>query len=192
MSGTTHLRRYSRYLAAGVDQIIDVPESTFVHIAGGDDPLTIRPDGQNPCQVEAGIKLQYDRPFKKLWVNSDTWQTVEFYIGTGDVTDNRLVGNVNISGGLSIAGNATLYCNQISITTSLTSIRGNDNTRSRLIIYHESGSPVRIGSSAITWGATPVGIILNPGDTFEYKGEPGINAMTASGTATLQYMQEGN
>lgn len=187
MSNNT-FKKYTRTLAANVEQVIDVSPSTFVLCAAGDDTFTVRPDGQNPVDLELGLGIDYETDFTKIRIKSTTAQTVALYIGKGNIVDNRMVGRVDISGGIRLAANQTAAYGSDTVGTSAAQIRAANTARGTLLIQNLSVNEIFIGTdSSVT---TTNGIKVAAGGNIELTVTSAVYGISAVAGNDIRYLEE--
>ncbi|MEW8053309.1 MAG: hypothetical protein AB2809_23380, partial [Candidatus Thiodiazotropha sp.] len=99
---------FDQTLAANEQVMVHCPEAAHIQVIAGSARFWVQPDGRGTIPLELGLGQRIKRGFKTLRVvNGDTEQRIALKISDGDVTDNRLVGQVDISGGLRQAANRT-------------------------------------------------------------------------------------
>ncbi len=147
---------FVRQLAAGEAINVSAVGSAF-RCTAGSAVFYVEPGQGSKVQMQAGLgwsgRIQYSQ-----WriVNGDTPQAVEFYIGDGDIFDNRLVGDIAISGGLKRAGNAGSGYGKVLVGVAAKQIRPVVANRSTLLVQNHGAADIYVGDdNAITIGTGP-------------------------------------
>ncbi|MEW8346760.1 MAG: hypothetical protein AB2687_00485 [Candidatus Thiodiazotropha taylori] len=139
---------FTRTLAADQEIILDCAESNRFQILAGSAEFWVKPDGRGRIKTELGLGQKIKRGFDKLWLqNGSTAQTISIKIGDDEIIDNRMVGTVDISGGIKFASNPTVSHGAVSVTTTATLIQAENLTRASCMVQNLGGSAIYIGNS---------------------------------------------
>lgn len=174
-------RNYTVELTAGESKRFPVNGTVFhVKNAGGTFDVTI--DDQDTIPCELGLGFETDKPFSTIGIKntSASTQTVEFYAGFDKVNDGRLVGIVNITGGLETKENNDTdyaYDSTVSITTSELEIFAEDALRKKGIIKNKSGGTIYVGKTGLS---TANGFPVGNNEVFEWSEKPALFAIAGS------------
>ncbi|MEW8131482.1 MAG: hypothetical protein AB2758_20710 [Candidatus Thiodiazotropha endolucinida] len=186
---TAFITDYSRTLAADEEVLIHCAGATAVRCLEGEDSFDIRPDDKNPVAMELGIGFTYKKPFNSLRIkNGATAQTIKLAIGDGTIHDNRMVGQLNITGGIKSAANPTVSYGAVSVGSTATLIQAANANRSSCLVQNLGAAPIYIGSdSSVT---VSNGIEIPVGGSMEVKHIRTVYGICASGTQDTRYMEE--
>lgn len=143
------MRNYTRTLLAGVEIILDVPGANFVQCTSGTANFTISPDGQNPVTLANGLGMVYNETFDKLRVISATNQTIELYIGSGSIIDNRAISS-GIGTSRSQSNQSASAPAAATVGTSSAQIVAVNTGRSSCLIQNLGPGVVYIGNGVVT------------------------------------------
>lgn len=185
MSG---FKKFKRTLAAGEEITIDAIGGTFRCIAG-DAIFFVKPDGSGKTELQAGIGFRSDQRATIWWIlNGSTAQTIEFYIGDGDILDNRLVGNIAISGGLKSAANAAANHAAVALVATVAKvIKAANSARSNIVVQNLGATEIYIGTSAAVTAAN--GVKIAPGASATLTHAAAVWAICAA-AADVRYFEE--
>ena len=161
MSIQTAFKKYTRTLTAGIEIQINVSPANVVLAFESDGEFTVKPDGLNPCSMEKGLKLVFDGDFSNLRLISDTTQTVEIYVGRGDITDNRIVGAIQIE------GSADADYGAVTCANTATQLVAADTNRKSVLITNNGTEFIYIGNDASVTTANGIPLDKNASITIE-------------------------
>ncbi|MBT3041986.1 MAG: hypothetical protein KME67_03920 [Candidatus Thiodiazotropha sp. (ex Codakia orbicularis)] len=188
---TAFITDYSRTLAADEEVLIHCAGATAVRCLEGEDSFDIRPDDKNPVAMELGIGFTYKKPFNSLRIkNGATAQTIKLAIGDGTIHDNRMVGQLNITGGIKAAANPTVSYGAVSggVGSTATLIQSANANRSSCLVQNLGAASIYIGSdNSVT---VSNGIEIPAGGNMEIKHTADIYGVCASGSQAARYMEE--
>lgn len=186
---TANITDYTRSLEADEEVLISCAGATAVRCLEGDDTFVIRPDDKNPVAMELGIGFTYKKPFDSLRIkNGATAQTVKLAIGDGIIHDNRMVGQLNITGGIKAAANPNVSYGNVSVGNTATLIQAANANRSSCLVQNLGAAPIYIGSTNSVTVSN--GIEIPVGGSMEVKHTGTIYGICASGTQDTRYMEE--
>jgi hypothetical protein len=137
---------------------------------------------------KVGVGHDIGKRFRSVWIHSDTTQRVEIAYAFGRIDDNRLNGNLEISGGVAIKANKTVAHGAVSVNNSATLVRAENLGRGRCLLQNLGGSDIYVGSS--TGVTTANGIKVVADGTMEISFDDTVYAITPSGTADVRYLEE--
>jgi len=188
MTGSA-IRKFTRTLAANAETVINVSGATAVQCTGATAGFSVRPDDRNPVELANGLGIRYqeEEAFNTLRItNEGTPQTIELYIGSGDVIDNRF----SASGALStrlLAAQSSAYGN-VSVGTSATLVRAANTGRASILVQNLGAGTIYLGSdSSVT---TANGIQAQPGAAVEFKVDDAIYAISSAAATDVRYFEE--
>lgn len=185
----TAMRKFSRTLAANEAAVINVAKATAVQCTSATAAFQIRPDDQNPVELNNGLGVRYlqSEAFDVLRIqNGATPQTIELYIGTGDVIDNRF----SASGALSvrsIASQSAAY-GAVSVGVAATLVRAANTGRASIIVQNIGAGVVYLGNDAGV--TTASGIRLQVGDAITLTIDDAIYAISTIAATDVRYLEE--
>ena len=164
-------------LAANGRQELPYP-GTFFRCTEASAQFQISPDGAGNLDVEKGIQVRTNEPFKKLYiVNGATAQTVKIYVGSGSVDDSRF-SLLN-----PIGDTRTLSKVTTAATTAALLLAANGNRVSATI---QTDVEIWLGPDATVTDST--GIKLGAGGTLEDKntGALWVYSLAIAAVVTLE------
>jgi hypothetical protein len=186
---TAFITDYSRTLQANEEVLISCAGATSVRCLAGDAGFTIKPDDKNPVSMELGIGFTYKKSFDSIRIkNGSTAQTIKLAIGDGVIEDNRLVGQVDISGGLRQAANRTTsYGNAIVGIAALNVVAANTSRSTVLIqnlgpglLYHGTDNTV----------TTVTGIQIPVGSAVPFTHDDDVYLIADTAGTDVRYLEE--
>lgn len=183
------MKIFKRSLAPGAETVISHP-GRFVRGIGGAKRYQIAVDQGQKTDFETGIAHEWPRQFTQLTVSNpaDTEQTIEVAIADGFVSDNRMVGRVDITGGIdsNILAPASIATGSASVTaTGGELVPANDDRASLLIV--PLGGKIWVGGTGVT---VDTGIPVS--GAFTLASRAALYAVTESGQASVdvRWMEE--
>ncbi|MCG7867361.1 MAG: hypothetical protein JAY74_13475 [Candidatus Thiodiazotropha taylori] len=180
---------FTRTLAADQEIILDCAESNRFQILAGSAEFWVKPDGRGRIKTELGLGQKIKRGFDKLWLqNGSTAQTITIKIGDDEIIDNRMVGTVDISGGIKFASNPTVSHGAVSVTTTATLIQAKNLSRATCLIQNLGTGAIYIGNSNAVTSAN--GIYVAPGGSTNITFTDPIYAIAATGLHDVRYLEE--
>lgn len=180
----SQLRNYTLQLASGQSLSLTTPSCDFVRCFEGDFPFVISPDDKNPVQIQNGIGMTFTEQFNVLRIQNGTApQTVQLYVGQGDVLDNRLI----TSGGIRQLANPEAAISVEAVSNVAASVLAENTNRSSVLILNSGAEIVYIGFDAGVTSANgmPIGI----GSSLTLTNAKEIFAVCAS-ASELRFMEE--
>lgn len=190
MNQNVSFKRYVRVLQAGVEQIIDVAPSSVVCCTVSEALFKIKPDSQNPCELEQGITITYPQDFTKLRIVSETAQTVNIYIGVGSIRDNRLIGQVDINGGIKLLQFDEVTYSNFTITAVASAIIGSGSDGQERLLTMKNAGAVDCWLNVNSGAAPGVGMLLGAGESLQMRTARPVYAVTAGGTTGICLINE--
>lgn len=187
MAGTA-IRKFTRTLGANEETVLNVAGSTAVQCTSATADFTIRPDDQNPVVLANGLGIRYreNERFNTLRItNGPTAQTVEIYIGAGDVIDNRF----SVSGALTtrkLAAQSSAYGNA-TVGTTASQIRGENTGRSSIAIQNLGPGVLYVGTDGSV--TTANGLQVFVGGTLTLEVDDAIHAIASAGSTDVRYLE---
>ncbi|MCU7841823.1 MAG: hypothetical protein KZQ94_20915 [Candidatus Thiodiazotropha sp. (ex Troendleina suluensis)] len=137
---------YSRTLAANESVLINCAGATSIRCLEGSAAFEIKPDDRNPVSMELGIGFKYRQSFDSLRiVNGATAQTIKLAIGDGDIEDNRMVGTVDISGGIVIAGSDAGGYGNVTVGVAASLVLAESSVRGSVLVQNLGGAEIYLG-----------------------------------------------
>tara|TARA_R110000782_G_scaffold263592_1_gene356304 strand:- start:1855 stop:2424 length:570 start_codon:yes stop_codon:yes gene_type:complete len=185
----TSISTFTKYLAANEIWKVNATGTTVRGVAGAQ-PYKLSPAGQNPIkQMQTGIAVTFETAFNLVEIqNGDTAQTIVIWIGDGLIQDNRLVGSVDISGGIRISGNLDGDYGTVSVTTSATLIRAANIERSSCLVVNVGANDMHIGTDSSVTAAN--GIPVLSGQSLTFTVETTIYGISTGGANDVRYLDE--
>ena len=180
-------KKYSRALTAGQEITINAVGSAF-RCTAGDAIFYVEPGESSKVEMQAGIGFAGPLSYQVWRIrNGITAQTIEFYIGDGQLLDNRLVGNIAITGGLKTAANAAGNNAAVVIGTSAAIIKAANDTRSNIVIQNLSSNDLYIGGAAVT---VANGIKVAAGSSATVTHAADIYGIASGAGSDVRYLEE--
>lgn len=143
-------------------------------------------DGAAPTQFETGIAYESPRQFSKVTLSSSVDQVVEVAISAGAVSDNRMVGRVDITGGIdsNILTPASIATGSASVAVTASQlVPANDDRASLLIV--PVGGKIYVGDAGVT---VSTGIPVT--GSFTLQSRAALHAVSEFGPVDVRWMEE--
>lgn len=176
---------YEHTMAAG--EILRVERAgTVFRCTKSDAPFSIRPDSLSITKnVEAGLGFTFDTLFRNVEViNGATAQIVGFYVGEGDIDDNRFIG----SGGIRLKGNQYSNYGAVTVGVAATLVKAANVNRSTMLVQNLSSENLFIGDDASVTVAN--GVMINVGGSANFTFQETVYAISPSGAADVRFLEE--
>lgn len=194
----TRFQRYSVALVAGVDYMLNTGPATTVYCTMSTAAFTIAPDNRDVCDIEQGVGFRYlqddinkdqDETFTKLRLRSATTQNVVLYVGSGIIDDNRLIGNVDISGGIRIQAYSGMAIGEHAVGTTITTLVSSAaGIRRKLTVKNIGSATVWLCSNS---GQTPAnGFPIEPGESIVMETNFIVRIISAVAGQLVRYIIE--
>jgi hypothetical protein len=177
------LKNFTRTLTANETIRIDYPGS-IIKCTSGSAIFEVRPDNGNRVELQQGLGVKFTGDLVTQWqiINGATAQTITLYIATGEITDDRLLGAINVS-----ANTSSNYAN-VTVAVTATVILAANTSRANLLIQNLGGANLYIGNdSSVT---TANGIEIPPNGTITLTVDDDIYGISASGNLDVRYFEE--
>ena len=189
MQNSAAFSHFSRSLSANESIVVNAVGSAF-RCTSGSAVFDVEPNEGNRVQVQAGIGFSGSRQYSAWRItNGATSQTIEFYIGDGEILDNRLVGAISITGGLKQAGNPSATYAAVSVGVTATVIKAANTDRSSILIQNLGSVDVYIGSDASVTSSN--GIKIAAGASATLATQTAIYGIAGSAAQDVRYFEEG-
>lgn len=161
----------------------------YVRVTKATGAVRVRTSQGVDLTLELGLGVGFAEPFESLEIYSATAQQIELAVGFGQVDDNRLVGTVNLTGGLSTAEvrGATHTASAVTVGTSAVQLEAADANRKNLIIQAISGDIFIGGANTVT---VANGLKIAAGGSFETQGVGAVWAIAASAGVDVREWKE--
>ena len=185
------LKTFSYTLAAGEARRVSV-RGRHVRGTAGDAPYNLRigRDGA-PTKFQTGIAFGGPGEFSELEIINDlagASQTIEILVSDGVTDDNRLVGQIDITGGIRLAGNRTVDHGAVTVGTSAALVRAANDARNSILIQNLGADDIYIGDSGVT---TANGLLVGKnGGTISFTAQTAIYGRSASAGNDVRYLEE--
>lgn len=162
----------------------------FIRGMAADAPYSIRMGDGSPTDFETGIAFESPRPFDRIEIiNSHTaLQTIRIAVADGFVDDNRLVGQVDISGGIRLAGNKTATAGAVTVDTAAILIIAAATDRARCLIQNLGSSAIYLGPDSGVDVAN--GIQVPAGGSASVTLQTDIYAISATAGQDVRFLGE--
>lgn len=176
-------------IAAGQSVKINA-RGRFIRGMASDAPYMVRFDGGPLVQFQTGIAFESPEFWAEVELfNSHTAaQPVEVAISDGFVDDNRLVGQVDISGGIRIAANRSASYGAVTVGTAAVQIRAANENRGSLLVQNNGAAAVFVGAdNAVTTGN---GIQVGPGGSVSLTIAGAVWARSGAAGNSVRWLEE--
>lgn len=180
---------FDQTLAANEQVMVHCPEAAHIQVIAGSARFWVQPDGRGTIPLELGLGQRIKRGFKTLRVvNGDTEQRIALKISDGDVTDNRLVGQVDISGGLRQAANRTTSYGNAVVGLAASNVVAANTSRANVLIQNLGPGIVYHGTdSAVT---TANGIQIPVGGAIPITHDDDVYLISDTANTDVRYLEE--
>lgn len=175
-------------LTAGSE--VDIPANgDFIRIMSAVDSVSIKADTGNVLKGMAqGLAWKSDKNFKKIWLLSDTTQTIEVMVGFGDIRDDRLTVSTTLD---TTSKGATLSNAAHTVGLAAAELLAADITRRSVIINNEdAANAIYIGSDATVTAATGLRVPAGQSLALSYAAGAAIYAIGAAAGITVKTLAE--
>ena len=185
----TAVRKFTRTLAANEETVINVSKATAVQCTAATTDFEIRPNDQNPVILANGLGVRYkpEEAFDFLRISHGaTPQTVELYIGDGDIIDNRF----SASGALStraLAAQSSAYGN-VSVGVTATLVRAANAGRSSVLVQNLGTGIIYVGTDGSVTAANGIQVQVNSAITLNV--DDAIYAISTIAATDVRYLEE--
>lgn len=186
---TAQVSTFRFELAAGARRSIAVVGNTIRGMAG-DAPYTIRLDDAPPTKLQTGVAYTLPGGFTNVEVHNThaATQTIELVVAQGDVQDSRLVGNVDISGGIRLVSGVSASYGAVTVDTTAVLVAAANAQRSTLLIQNQGSANIAVGPDASVTTAT--GIVVAPGGSMSVTVGTAIYAISGSAGQDVRFLEE--
>lgn len=162
------------------------------HIRGlsGDDLYTVEVDDDSPTEFQTGLAFTFPEFFNKVVVTntSAASQTIKIGISDGPIDDNRLVGQIDITGGIRLAGNRVIDHGAVTVGTSAVLIAAENLNRNSILVQNLGAADIYIGDSGVT---TANGLkVAKDGGTISLTAQVAVYARSGSAGNNVRYLEE--
>lgn len=181
-------KKFKRALTANQEIAVDALGATF-QCTAGDDVFFVKPDGADKTELQAGIGFRSPEVSSKWWIlNGSTAQTIEFYIGDGQMIDNRLVGSIVLSGGIKSAANAGANHGAVALVATVAKeVKAANAARSNIVVQNLGGTAIYAGvDNSVT---TANGVEIGPGASATLAHAAAVWAICTA-AADVRYLEE--
>jgi hypothetical protein len=185
----TSIVNFKRVLGVGERWVINTTGSKIAAISGAGN-FDVEPQSQNPLNgFRIGLIVGFP-PFDSVTItNGDTAQTLELLIGDGDIVDNRLVGQIDITGGIKISANGGVaYGAVTALNTVATLVAAANLNRSSILVQNNGSFPAFIGSDNAVTNLN--GLLLNAGGSTKLTFEASVYLYANGGNCDIRYLDE--
>lgn len=162
------------------------------HIRGmaSDETYAIRLDDGAPTKFQTGIAFDSPQVFTAVEIinTAAQTQTIEVLVSDGPVDDNRLVGQVDISGGIRAAGNRSATYGAVTVGTSAQLVAAANNNRGTVLVQNLGAAPVYLGTDASV--TTGTGLELAAGGVATLTVQTAVYAIAGSAGQDVRFLEE--
>lgn len=187
---TLAISTYSKEFSPGERRSIPV-RGNYIRGMSGTLPYNVRLDDAAPAKFQTGVAYDTQgQVFESVEIHntSGTTQVIEIAVALGRIEDNRLVGNVDISGGIRLAGSTGASYGAASVGTSAVEIVPASTGRVSVLIQNTGAAAVYVGTDASVTAAN--GIIIGAGGSAELTVQTAVYAVASAGTLDVRYLEE--
>lgn len=178
------MQRYTFTIEAGKSVNPTIPRSNFISVVGASGLFTAYPADLTPVKLEKGIAVRLNEQFNNLRIESDITQTIEIYVGSGEVIDSRLI----LGGdGLSVAGNGVANYGAETVGNVATLIKPLNDARASILVQNLGSLPIFVGTDNLVTAANGLRVSGNSSATFTFKSD--LYAIAAS-AVDVRYLEE--
>lgn len=181
----SQIQRYQYTLGANEEVNPSIPQSNFIRCTSGSGVFTVYPSDLSPLVLSNGLGAKFTQLFNTVRIkNGATPQTIELYIGQGDIDDSRL----SVSGGIPTAGNAGATYGAVSVGTTATVIRTANTNRASCLVQNLGSAPMYLGTDASV--TTANGLEVGAGSSATLTFQSAIYGIVASGSNDVRFIEE--
>lgn len=162
----------------------------YVRLLSASAVVKVAADGGSFFDLELGIGVEMARQFSTLRIVSATAQTVMLAVADVRVDDNRLVGNVDITGGLDTREvlPTTLSNAAVTVGTSAVVVAASNINRRSALIVNSGAAVVYVGGLGVTTAnGIPVPAL---GGAIDLSATAAIYAISGSAGNDVRVLQE--
>lgn len=161
----------------------------YMRILQGAAPVKVQVDNGSQFDLELGVGAEFPDPFTTVQLTSDTAQTIKLAVSDLRVDDNRLVGVVDIQGGLDTkeVEASTNAASAVTVGTSAVQISAANASRKSIIVQAIGGDIFIGGANTVT---TATGLKVAQGGSFESRTQGAIWARAATAGLDVRVWQE--
>jgi hypothetical protein len=186
---TTSFTTYAYTLAAGATVKIN---RQFRHIRGlaGDTAYQVRFPESAPSDFQTGLAYNSPVILDGVEIINPTAGSIDLTVALADgpIDDNRLVGQIDISGGIRLAGNRSASYGAVIIGTSAAQIVAAAADRGTCLIQNLGANPIYIGSdNSVT---TANGVEIAAGGSASVTLQTDIYGISGSAGNDVRYLAE--
>jgi hypothetical protein len=179
-------RDFTRTLSANVAENFNVAPATSIYVLSGEYPFQLTIDGSS-FSMETGVGVELTRQFTDLDIISEYDQTITLMIGIGHIQDNRLVGNVDISGGIKLASFPNSLYGAVTVDSTATLIRAANSARGQLTLQN-NGNDIWLGNNVSVTSSN--GIKISSGSSVSIKSANSIYGIALTDGQDIRYWED--
>jgi hypothetical protein len=158
----------------------------YVRLISASDSIFLRA-GNHFMELELGLGFAFNQSYDRVYIKSETEQTIKITYGKGRVDDNRLVGNVDISGGIKLSSYPTSSYGTVTVDSTATLIRNSNNLRGRLTLQNHGGD-IWIGNDNSVTDSN--GIKINANSTAVIESNDAIYGIALTDGQDIRYWED--
>ena len=186
---TTNFATFTYTIAAGATVKI---ARQFKHIRGlsGTAPYQVRFPNAAPSAFETGLAYNAPQTIESVELinNGALSNTITVALADGPIDDNRLVGQIDISGGIRNAGNRGASYGAVSVAATATLIRAENLNRGTILVQNNGAVDLYVANDTSVTAAN--GIKVPAGGSASVTLQTDIYGIAASGTLDVRYLEE--
>lgn len=188
MSKQADYKSFTLLIGAGEEEEI-AHGGKYIAGLSGTKGYRLRLDGADWFDFETGLGIA-TQEFYSLRVKNPNASPIVVKLGIAyqSITDNRLVGNIDISGGIRLAGNPVDDFT-IALPAGATKILDANESRASVLLQN-----IEAAKTLYVWGDNTVssanGFVILAGGTFTYSGQGELWARSSSGSCRTAVLEE--
>lgn len=163
---------------------------SYIRLLSASGPLKVSADGGNKFDFELGIGVRFPERFRFLSIESATNQTVRLAVSDAGVDDSRLVGSVDITGGLDTKEvmPTNLTAAAVTVGTSAVVVAAANVDRRSVLIVNNAANVIYVGPAGVT---TATGVpVAAGGGALTLNTTAAIYAIAGSAGNNVRVLQE--
>lgn len=179
-----------RYTIAAGDSVTINQRARFFRGMASDSDYLVRMDDSAPTKFQTGIAFTSPERFNTLEVinNQAATQTIEILIADGPVDDNRLVGQVDISGGIRLAGNRSADYGAVTVGTAAVQIAPANTARGQILLQNLGSASVFVAPDNAVTAAN--GIEVSAGGSVNLTLQTAVFAIASAAGQDVRFIEE--
>lgn len=143
------IQTYGYYLQAAETRRISA-RGRVVRGISGELPYRLSFNGGAPTSFQTGISYESPGFFDSLEITNSAPvdQYIELMVADGPLLDNRIVGQIDVSGGLKLAASTLASHGAVTVGAAAVLVRPQDLFRAAVLVQNIGGAEVYVGTSS--------------------------------------------